>query len=104
MGPYAGFERRVMATLDASPSRIPVVPGGCGTGRTWLLQRLRDRAGRGSAQYIDVERCATTPERFFDAVVAASPFPSQGRERAYGNARDAFDSLLRFFDTARTPG
>ena len=104
MGPYAGFERRVMATLDASPSRIPVVPGGCGTGRTWLLQRLRDRAGRGSAQYIDVERCATTPERFFDAVVAASPFPSQGRERVYGNAREAFESLLRFFDTARTPG
>jgi hypothetical protein len=93
-----------MGTLDASPSRIPVVPGGCGTGRTWLLQRLRDRAGRGSAQYIDVERCATTPERFFEAVVAASPFPSQGRERAYGNPREAFESLLRFFDTARTPG
>ena len=104
MGPHAGFERRVMGTLDASPSRIPVVPGGCGTGRTWLLHRLRDRAGRGASQYIDVERCATTPERFLDAVVAASPFPSHGSERGYGNAREAFDSLLRFFDTARAPG
>ena len=104
MGPYAGFERRVMATLDAMPSRIAVVPGGCGTGRTALLNRLRDRLGRGAAQYIDVERCATTPERFLDAVVAASPFPSQGRERAYISAREAFDGVLRFFDAARAPG
>ena len=69
-GPHAGFDRRVLGALEASPSRIPVVPGGCGTGRTWLLQRLRDRVGRGSAQYIDVERCATTPERFLQAVIA----------------------------------
>ena len=93
-----------MGTLDALPSRIAVVPGGCGTGRTALLNRLRDRIGRSAAQYIDVERCATTPERFLDAVAAASPFPSPGRERAYTNAREAFDALLRFFDTARAPG
>jgi hypothetical protein len=104
MGPYAGFERRVMGTLDALPSRIAVVPGGCGTGRTTLLNRLRDRVGRSASQYIDVERCATTPERFLDAVTASSPFPSQGRERSYTNAREAFDALLRFFDTARAPG
>jgi hypothetical protein len=104
MGPHAGFERRVTGTLDASPSRIPVVPGGCGTGRTGLLLRLRDRAPRGAAQYIDVQRCATTPERFFDAVRASSPFPSQGTERASGNPREAFDALLRFFDSARAPG
>jgi len=104
MGPHAGFERRVTGTLDASPSRIPVILGGCGTGRTSLLQRLRERAPRGAAQYIDVHRCATTPERFLDAVIASSPFASQGRERAYGNPREAFDALLRFFDSARAPG
>jgi len=104
IGPHAGFERRVLGALEASPSRIPVVPGGCGTGRTWLLQRLRDRVGRGGAQYIDVERCATTPERFLQAVIASSPFPWHGGTPAPATAREAFDTLRSFFDTARTPG
>ena len=103
-GPQPGFERRVSAALDAAPSRIPVILGGCGSGRTWLLQRVRDRVGRGSAQYIDVERCATTPERFLQAVLSASPFPAHGADRAPATARAAFDSLLQFFDTARGPG
>jgi hypothetical protein len=106
-GSQTGFERRVQSALEASPSRIPVILGGCGSGRTYLLQRLRDRAGRGAAQYIDIERSATTPERFFDAVVAASPFPPVPRpdgNTAPANARDAFDALLAFIDTARAPG
>jgi hypothetical protein len=103
-GPHAGFERRVQGALEASPSRIPVVPGGCGTGRTWLLHRVRDRIGRGAAQYIDVERCATTPERFLQSVVSSSPFPWPGGERTPADARGAFDTLRTFFDTARAPG
>jgi hypothetical protein len=105
-GSQTGFERRVQTVLEASPSRIPVILGGCGTGRTFLLQRLRDRAGRGDAQYLDVERCATTPERFLDAVIASSPFPPAVRtdgSRAPGTAREAFDAVLAFIDTARTP-
>ncbi len=102
--PHTGFDRRVLAALEASPSRIPVIPGGCGTGRTWLLQRLRERLGRGAAQYIDVERCATTPERFLQAVLSLSPFPWQGGERTPATAREAFDGLLTFFHTARAPG
>src|SRR6476660_1262283 len=65
--PRSTLTRRVMAALDASPSRIPVLLGGCGSGRTTLLQQLRERLGRTSAQYIDVERTATTPERFMRA-------------------------------------
>jgi hypothetical protein len=138
-GSQPGFERRVHGALDAVPSRIPVVLGGCGTGRTWLLQRLRERNGRGSApgstalgsaalgstalgstalghtvlgntaQYIDVERCATTPERFLQAVITASPFPrpqqgAPGADKTPATAREAFDALLAFFDTARGPG
>ncbi|MGE0447332.1 MAG: hypothetical protein AB7P99_19070 [Vicinamibacterales bacterium] len=103
-GPQGGFERRVHGALDAAPSRIPVILGGCGTGRTWLVQRLRDRAGRGAAQYIDVERSATTPERFLEAVTTSSPFPWHGADKQPTSARDAFDSLLAFFDTARAPG
>jgi hypothetical protein len=104
-GSQAGFERRVQSALEATPSRIPVILGGCGAGRTSLLQRLRERAGRGASQYIDVERCATTPERFLDAVVSSSPFPPAARPEARPvNAREAFDSLLAFVDTSRAPG
>ena len=104
IGPRAGFESRVLGALDTSSSRIPVVPGGCGTGRTWLLQRLHDRVGRGAAQYIDVERCATTPERFLQSVISSSPFPWHGAERTPTTARGAFDALRGFFDIARAPG
>ena len=55
-------------------------------------------------QYIDVERCATTPERFLQAVTSASPFRWHGAEPAPTSAREAFDALLAFFDTARAPG
>ena len=103
-GPQAAFERRVHGALEASPSRIPVILGGCGTGRTSLLQRVRDRVGRGSVQYINVERCATTPERFLQAVLSSSPFPFHAGDRVPSSARDAFDALLAFFDTARAPG
>ena len=102
--PHVGFERRVLGALEAAPSRIPVVLGGCGTGRTSLLQRLRERLGRGAAQYIDVERCTTTPERFLQAVTAASPFPWTAADRQPATARGAFDALIAFFNAARAPG
>jgi hypothetical protein len=103
-GAHAGLERRVLGDLDTAPSRIPVVLGGCGTGRTSLLNRVRERLGRGTAQYIDVERCATTPERFLDAVTSSSPFAWTAANREPASARDAFDALLAFFDSARGPG
>ena len=61
--PRLSLSRRVTAALDASPSRIPVLLGGCGSGRSSVLQQLRERLGRGAAQYIDIDRTATTPER-----------------------------------------
>jgi len=103
-GQNNGFERRVLSALESAPSRIPVVLGGCGSGRTRLLHRLRDRIGRGAAQYVDIERCATTPERFLQAVTGASPFPWHAGDRQPATAREAFDLLLAFFDTARAPG
>ena len=107
MAPHAGLERRVLASLDAAPSRVPVVLGGCGTGRTTLLHGVADRLGRASCQYIDVERAASTPERFYQAVVASSPFVDPGVARGEvttpSSARDAFDRTLAFFQRARTP-
>src|SRR2546428_3200046 len=103
-GSQAGFERWVQSALEASTSRIPVVVGGCGTGRTFLLRRLREHAARGTTQYVDVERCATTPERFLAAVTAASPFPPSEGHHAPSNTREAFDALRAFVETARAPG
>lgn len=99
--PRTALARRATAALDASPSRIPVLLGPCGSGRTTLLRQLRDRFGRTSAQYIDVERTATTPERFFRAVVAQTPFPTTAAPAA--GARAAFDATLEFFGQAKTP-
>lgn len=104
------LERRVLAALDGSSgggTRIPVVLGGCGTGRTSLLLRLRDLVGRDSAQYVDVERIATTPERCLKAVRDASPFPPVPYGHAdviESGARGAFDATLAFMDTARAAG
>ena len=98
--PRSTLTRRIVAALDASPSRIPVLVGGCGSGRTTLLQQLRERLGRTSAQSIDVERTATTPERFLRAVAATAPFPVS--EGAPPGARAAFDATLAFFARART--
>jgi hypothetical protein len=79
-----------------------VLLGGSGTGRTVLLQHLRDRLGRTAVHLIDVERTATTPERFLRAVTATSPFPHL--EGAGDGARSAYDAVLAFFDRARTSG
>jgi hypothetical protein len=103
------LERRVLAALDGAAgggTRIPVVLGGCGTGRTSLLLRLRDLIGRTASQYIDVEAVATTPERFLASVRDASPFPASfgHASGAEPGTRDAFHATLAFLDTARAPG
>jgi hypothetical protein len=102
------LERRVLAALDGSAGggpRIPVLLGGCGSGRTSLLLRLRDLIGRTQAQYVDVERVATTPERFLQSLRDSSPFPGvQHGAGADPGAREAFDAALAFLDTARAPG
>src|SRR5262245_66261787 len=95
--------RRITAALDANPSRIPVLVGGCGSGKTTTLNQLRDRIGRTAAQYIDVERTATTPERFLRAIVSVTPFPNaDASSPGEAGARPAFDETLAFFGRART--
>jgi winged helix-turn-helix DNA-binding protein len=99
--PRPTLERRVLAAIDASPSRIPVLVGGCGSGRTTLLQQLRDRIGRTQSYAIDVERTATTPERFLRAIAASSPVPWTD---AASGTRAAFDATLDFMSSARSGG
>src|SRR6266853_6822504 len=97
--PRSTLTRRIVAALDASPSRIPVLVGGCGSGRTTLLHQIKERLGRTGALYLDVERSATTPERFLKAIIASSPFPVS--EPAPANARAAFDATLAFLTRAK---
>ena len=76
--------------------------GGCGSGKTILLNQLRDRLGRTAAQVVDVERAATTPERFWRAVASPSPFASG--ETAPVGPRAAFDATLALMSRARGGG
>jgi hypothetical protein len=103
-GSASGAAGASAPAASAGPG-IPVVLGGCGTGRTSLLLRLRDLIGRTACHYIDVERVATTPERFLKSIREVSPFathPYGGAGGAEPGAREAFDATLAFFDTART--
>jgi hypothetical protein len=117
------LERRVLDALDLNANapltaaggpategapavgrRIPVLLGGCGTGRTSLLLRLRDLLGRNSTQYVDVERIATTPERFLRALRQSSPFPTQGVPGGTGAdhpPRESFGAALAVLSEAR---
>jgi hypothetical protein len=95
------LERRILAALEATPSRIPVVLGDFRTGRTALLHRLRDRFTRSDCQHIDVERAATTPERFFAAIAADSPF-QRAQQPEPASAREAYSRTLAFLDQARS--
>jgi len=99
--PRSTLTRRIAAALDATPSRIPVLLGGCGSGRTTLMHQLRERIGRSTSQYLDIEHTATTPERFLKALTAASPFASGADPLG---ARPAFDAALGFFTKTRAAG
>jgi hypothetical protein len=102
------LERRVLAALDGSTGavRIPVLLGGCGSGRTAVLLRLRDLIGRAEAQYVDVERVATTPERFLSALREYSPLPEAQvpHSPTVAGTREAFDATLALLDSVRCPG
>ncbi len=69
------LERRVLASLDAG--RIPVVLGGCGSGRTSLLLRLQGLLGEDRSQYLDFAAAATTPERCLAARAGGEPHPAR---------------------------
>ncbi len=94
--PRPSVERRVLASLDAG--RIPVLLGGCGSGRTSLLLHLESRLGQSRSQYLDLSAAATTPERCLQAVIEVSRIGAPVPPPA--SARAAFDGLIDFFDSA----
>ena len=96
------LDRQLFERTRARDERAPVtvVVGGCGAGRTERLRRVERDLGLDRAQYVDIERVATTPERCYGAVRSASPFIG-GPADAPTGPREAFDALLTFFMNAR---
>jgi DNA-binding MarR family transcriptional regulator len=101
MSTRRALERRLLAALDGVPRRIPFVLGSCGSGRTTLLTALHEQRGARACQYIDVERSATTPERFYRAVISTSPFRTAD-SRPITSPREAFQAVVAFLTFART--
>ena len=97
----AGTDARLASALAETPSRIPVLLGPCGSGRTQALLRMRDAVTAGSCHYIDVERVMASPEQFLGRVMADSPldWPADGRSQA--GPREAYDRALEYFTHAR---
>ena len=101
--PGSALDARIVSALDADPSRIPVVLGGDGTGRSALLRRLRDAAGPDHAQYVDLERTLTTPERLLGELLAGSRFDSPARDAPDDGPESAFAQVLSYLASARAP-
>jgi len=95
------IDQRITATLTQDAGRIPVVLGLCGAGRTSLLLRLQQDLGPSDCQYVNVERTATTPERFLHALTAGSRFIDPRPTPQPKSPREAFDAVLSIFANAR---
>lgn len=102
--PIQDVDVRLAAALADEPSRIPVLLGPCGSGRTRALCRLRDRLPAHAAQYVDVERVVSTPERFLERLTAGTPFVWQPPPGAPDGPREAYARALSYFARARTAG
>jgi hypothetical protein len=96
----SAFERRVLSALEEPPRRIPLLLGQCGSGRTTVLRSLQRQLGPRACHYVNVERSATTPERFFRAVVSTSPF-RMSDARAANTPREAFEAILASLTLSR---
>ena len=96
-----GTEARLASALAESPSRIPVLLGPCGSGRTRALLRVRDGLPAGSCQYIDVERVISSPEQFLERVTSDSPLHWESPARAPAGPREAYGQALAYFTGAR---
>jgi len=98
---FPGIDARLASALAESPSRIPVLLGPCGSGRTRALQRLHEELGEGACQYIDVERVLSSPEQFLGRVTSDSPLHWQAPAHAAAGPREAYDQALAYFAGAR---
>tara|TARA_B100001123_G_scaffold53926_1_gene56825 strand:+ start:1508 stop:2677 length:1170 start_codon:yes stop_codon:yes gene_type:complete len=100
------LERQIINVTHATPSRIPILIGGCGSGKTNLLHQVSNSLDSTANQYIDVERSASTPESFWSAIQERSPYSlrqTKTSNSSSSTARIAFDNLLQFLCDCRLP-
>jgi hypothetical protein len=103
---FPDVDARIAAALAETRSRIPVLIGPCGSGRTRALQRVHDRLSPGACQYIDVERVMSSPEQFLKRLTSESPFGWSEPERPPAGPREAYGRALAYLTeaTARDGG
>ncbi len=96
------IEQRIRNALESTPTRIPVLIGSCGSGRSTLLHRTYTNLTENSAHYIDAEHVALTPEGLLNAVTDDSGYFETNSPVYQPNnrhsSRAAFDALLEFFN------
>jgi hypothetical protein len=97
-----GIETRLASALAERPSRLPVLIGPCGSGRTRALQRVCEGLPAGSCQYIDLERVMSSPEQFLGRVTSESPLHWETPSHAPAGPREAYDQALAYFTGARS--
>lgn len=100
---FQSFEAAIGAALDSTPSRIPVLLGACGTGRTSVLLRTAGRVGTPRCQYVALDRAVSTPERLLAELSAASPFAWAGAATTPDTPREAFDRISARLAGAKAP-
>jgi hypothetical protein len=100
----SSFAARLAGALGSATSPVTLLTGHCGTGRTSVLLGVHRLVGDRACQYVDVERIATTPERFLTALVGNSPFQAVASAVAprVRGPREAFDASLAFLSSACT--
>lgn len=98
---WSDVDGRIVATLDGSPSKVPVILGGDASGRTTALRRLAAAIGDDRCQYVDLERVTSTPERFLGALTESSPFQLPAGT-AGASTQAAFAQALDILRRART--
>jgi hypothetical protein len=96
------FETALLAAINASPSRIPVVVGQCGAGRSSVVRRLGEHIGPRFCQSVALDRAVATPERFYAELAAASPFAWARSDVLPESPRAALDAMLACFTNARS--
>lgn len=99
-----GLAASVIGSLTSDPAGVFVLIGAGGSGRTRTLLAVREQIGAGGAQYVDVERVATSPECFLRSLITHSPFATPDGELPPPprTPRIAWEETLKFLSGART--